>query len=233
MGDDLQLRSDPFLLLEEMERERKTLYEYNCKHPKELIRFGSESEHGGADDGLQAPPPARVQGEESDTDGKAMPKRKQSIGGGEAVVLKSYPIVPGSPWHKEHVEVLGKLIPNFEEYATTRKPGPAVFDLLLWSICCGAPDLSQALFRHCRSPIRVAFFAQHFSQNLETRSQVGEKSRLSELQRLFENASHGVLENVLHPLTRRQILLMFRPRRSGKGAGSLFGQSLVLVVVLT
>jgi hypothetical protein len=135
-------------------------------------------------------------------------------------VRKSYPVVAASPWHHEHVEVLRRYIPHFEEYATRRKSGPDVFDLLLWAICCGAVGIARTLFMHCSSPIRVAFFAHHFSQRLaETES--ADKSRLVDLQQLFEEASYGVLEGLLHPSTRREVLLNVPERLMGKRTGTL------------
>ena len=117
--------------------------------------------------------------------------------------------------------MLNKYIVNFREYACLYKPGPDMFDLLLWSICCGALSLSTTLFRHCPSPIRAAFFALNFSQQLVNNSFGGEKSALGELRTAFQDASSGILEGLLHPTTRREILLNVPKQEEQRRTGFL------------
>ena len=217
--DQLEHVQDPFLVLAEMERERK------LKHLKLQRDLGGDANAGTPRSGRSSS--TSICSSESSQKPSVPLAYHHPIDFGddsgespESELQKSYPVVVASPWHHEHVEVLRKFIPHFSEYATKRKPGPDVFDLLLWSICCGAPALSRTLFMHCRSPIRVAFFAQQFSRTLATKGSVGDKSRLLEMQELFEEAAYGVLEGLLHPSTRRNILLNI-PEKEDLRAGAL------------
>ena len=53
-----------------------------------------------------------------------------------------YPVVTGSPWHKQHVDVLKRYIGNFKEYAR-RSHKTYAFDLMICAISCCAVDLAK------------------------------------------------------------------------------------------
>ena len=83
--------------------------------------------------------------------------------------LSLKPIIAGSPWHVEHVEVLEQYIGNFRAYAENCRCA-CPFDLMLVAICCGREELAKLMWRHCKSPIRVALLANHFLRQIRKTS---------------------------------------------------------------
>ena len=71
-----------------------------------------------------------------------------------------------SPWQKAQIDVIDKsYIKGFKNYATAVKK-VSVFDLMCWSICCGAVDLTHLLWKRCNQPLRVALVAQQFAKRI-------------------------------------------------------------------
>ena len=194
---------DPFLLLSEIRDLQDVFYRDN---QEKLRGKRQERPTGGATGAVTSPNeslPPRPSQIGLPEYSQAFPVRAASQRPEE--VLRSYPVHGCSPWHKAHVQIIGRHIGNFSVYARSQRH-TSFFDLMLSAICCGAIDLAHTLWTHCDSPLRSALIAIYFVEQMERRRR-GTPEQLKEMRKKFQQSAIGVLEALARAEDRRHVLI--------------------------